>query len=96
MQRERDEEMYESEYHSTSANSPILCSRCRAPTNDQSNDLNSGQSPLRRIGSNSNGCPEVILVAQTAAAELTKILNTLNLGLSTVRRGFNHVSRSSM
>jgi hypothetical protein len=87
-------ERYAGDYHhSTSANSPILCSRCkRSATTDQANNLYSSETASNRIGSSSNETSELILVAQTAAAELTKILNTLNLGLFFVRRGCNHVS----
>jgi hypothetical protein len=65
-----------------------LCPRCRRLTTQQ-HDLD-----LLESSEDSDRNPELALVTQAAAAELTKALNTLSSGISSERRGIIRVSKS--
>lgn len=74
-------------------NSSSLCPRCRKlTTQPPPSDLNLESNQEDDFNSIRN--PEVVLVAQQTADELTKTLNTLSLGINSGRQGITRVSPS--
>lgn len=90
--RENEARELEKGNSSLSATPPSdFCWRCKRLVKNRT-CASAVNSSLNEIGANNIDRSEVTHVTQTAAVELTKILNTLNLGLRTVRQGSNHVS----